>query len=134
MTNPADGVPVVPGRPTEPPSALSAPGPASPRDFAEPPGKGGRGKLVGWLMIALSVFGCIAIVKMVRDGGGRPGESSVYERIETETDCAILQAEFNAANANHARDVSRGRNDLAEIDRSYMEAADTRMREVRCYR
>lgn len=63
----------------------------------------------------------------------RVGHPDVYARIAAQTDCAVLQKEFDAAEANHKRDMERNRVDLAEIDRSYMEAADARMKEVRCY-
>jgi hypothetical protein len=63
----------------------------------------------------------------------RPGNPDVYRRIAKLTDCARLQDEFDTAETNHERDIARGRTDLAEIDTSYMTAADERMQQVGCY-
>jgi hypothetical protein len=63
----------------------------------------------------------------------RPGNAAVYERIAAETDCAELQKEFDTAEANHDRDSGTGKTTAAEIDTSYMEVADARMRAVGCY-
>lgn len=62
----------------------------------------------------------------------QPGAPEVYSRINGLTNCAALQAEFNTAAAAHARDTARGRTDLAEIDTSYMEAAEGRMKTLGC--
>ena len=67
-------------------------------------------------------------------GETRPGYADVYRRIETETDCTKLQAEFDQAWENHKRDKARKRLDLMEIDTSYMDAAADRMEDIGCYR
>lgn len=61
-----------------------------------------------------------------------PGRAEVYDRINALSDCAALQAEFNQADTNHTRDVARG-SDLAEVDLSYMEAAEERMKAIGCH-
>ena len=85
------------------------------------------------VVVAVFVVLVIAasIVTMTRDKP-RPGQRSVYERIDAETDCGQLQREFDTASSNHTRDLGRGRTDLAEIDTSYMEAAHDRMEEIGC--
>ena len=56
----------------------------------------------------------------------------MYSRIEAETDCEILQSEFDTAEANHKRDLTQGAADLDKIDVSYLEAARARMRDLAC--
>ena len=53
----------------------------------------------------------------------RPGNPAVYARIEAETDCAVLQQEFDTAQSGPSTDWKV----------PYMEAADARLREVGCY-
>lgn len=60
-----------------------------------------------------------------------PGNAAVYERINAETDCAKLQAEFDDADTNHKRAVPGS--DQAVWSTSYMVAADARMKAIRCY-
>lgn len=50
----------------------------------------------------------------------------VIDRINSSTDCAALQAEFDRADAN--RSLGSG-----ELSISYMKAADARMKAVGCY-
>lgn len=76
----------------------------------------------------------LGIVLMVANGGGssseRPGTPAVYDRIASETDCAILQGEFDTAEAGHSRAAAGST--AAKIATSYMQAADERMRAVGC--
>lgn len=52
----------------------------------------------------------------------------MYTRIASLTDCAQLQREFDLAEATHQRGGTWG-----PIGTAYMQAADTRMRQVGCY-
>jgi hypothetical protein len=77
-------------------------------------------------------FTALALAGLIAGCGGssepttRPGNPTVYQRIEQTTDCAKLQKEFDTASANHDRT-----GDPASTE--YMAAADDRMREVGCY-
>ncbi len=79
----------------------------------------------------------VALTLVVGCGGNaseeaeRPGEPSVYSRIESETDCAALQEEFDQAMENaEAREPD---DSLREVSLSYAKVADERMNEVGCY-
>lgn len=65
------------------------------------------------------------------DPSTRPGDASVYARIEALTDCVELQREFDIAIANAERLVGQG--EAFEIARGYSDAAYNRAREVGCY-
>lgn len=60
------------------------------------------------------------------------GNPAVYERINSLTDCADLQAEFDTAYAAHYR-AEAGSPD-ADIALDYMKAADTQMVKAGCYK
>lgn len=60
------------------------------------------------------------------------GNPAVYERINSLTDCADLQVEFDTAEAAHQR-AEAGSID-ADIAVAYMKAADTQMVKAGCYR
>jgi hypothetical protein len=62
----------------------------------------------------------------------RPGVAAVYERIESLTDCRALQAEFDQAATNGQRARAAGNLEQSRISTAYMEAADKRMRELKC--
>ena len=68
------------------------------------------------LALALATTGCGQPVA----SSERPTNPSVIERINTETDCAQLQVEFDRAETDHHA--------------NYMKAADARMRALGCYR
>lgn len=61
----------------------------------------------------------------------RPGNPDAYARIESHTDCATLQQEFDQAMALH--EVNEAGTDRAVVATSYAGAADDRMRELGCY-
>lgn len=65
--------------------------------------------LVGWL----------AWTQVSDGGGGQPGSAPAVDRINSETDCAALQGEFDTAERNRHTD--------------YMQVADRRMRSLGCY-
>jgi hypothetical protein len=60
------------------------------------------------------------------------GNPAVYERIAGLTNCESLQREFDTAQVNHRRDLDSGKLDRAEVDTSYMKAANDRMDQVGC--
>jgi hypothetical protein len=77
--------------------------------------------------LAITVAGC---------GGGeseRPGEPSVYDAIEAETDCQTLQESFDRAEVTSKREGGTAQWTWSEIGIAYMKAADERMEEVGCY-
>jgi hypothetical protein len=63
----------------------------------------------------------------------RPGDPAVYARIESMTDCAKLQEQFDLAEATSKREGGPQGATWSEIGIAYMQAADDRMREVGCY-
>ena len=98
---------------------------------SQPPREGGKPPILVYAVAAGVVLVIIlAIVKVASPS--RPGDPSVYTRIDNATDCGQLRREFNTADANHSRDLARGRADLAEISMSYMEAAQARMGQLGC--
>jgi len=104
------------------------PTPAAPR---------GRNKAVLIVFLVALTVAVVGITLAVASAGGdvksRPGSPAVYSRIEGLTSCSELHAEFDTAAANFdSRDRQTCRTDLAEIDRSYMEAANERMDELGC--
>lgn len=96
----------------------------------------------GGLVLALIVIGAVA------GGGGkdtssgtapksdavkeRPGNAVVYQRIEALTDCRALQGEFDTASTNHDRELKSGDVATAKITTTYMEAANDRMKTLKC--
>lgn len=82
-------------------------------------------------MKALPVAMLAGVVLAGCGRSAKPGNQAVYGRIASMTNCAALQAQFNTASANHDRELHRNL-DLAEIDTSYMEAADARMEDLGC--
>jgi hypothetical protein len=60
------------------------------------------------------------------------GNPAVYERIAGLTNCESLQREFDSAQVNHKRDLDSDKLDRAEVDTSYMKAANDRMDQVGC--
>ena len=82
-------------------------------------------RVAAFVLAALTVMACTpGTLATVGPGGeSRPGNPDVYERIESETDCAALQEEFDTAEAGPP----------SEWKVPYMEAADARMRELGCY-
>jgi hypothetical protein len=59
------------------------------------------------------------------------GSQQVYEKIESLTSCAELQAQFDQASQNNALHEPGSKNALATT--GYMVAADQRMKELGCY-
>lgn len=85
-----------------------------------------------WIITAaalLALTGCAATPAAAPTTIGQP---DVYQRISNTTDCAELQAEFDTAEQAHQR-AQRG-STAAAIAVSYMEAANTRMTELGCYK
>jgi hypothetical protein len=82
----------------------------------------------------VAALGCgwLTAIRLFGHGDVRPGSAAVYARIDAETDCEILQDEFDTAQANHKQDLARGAAALDKIDTSYVEAANARMRELGC--
>ena len=74
-------------------------------------------------ILVVTALGCgwFTATRLFGADDTRPGSADVYSRIEAETDCKILQGEFDTAEANHKQDLTRGAADLANIDASYME-------------
>lgn len=66
------------------------------------------------IALGLALVGCSAPAE-----APKAGSESVYQRIESLSDCELLQQEFNTAESH------------SNIE--YMEAADKRMQEVGCY-
>src|SRR5687768_16746255 len=64
----------------------------------------------------------------------RLGAPEVYARIEQETDCKKLQAEFEIAYANWEREKAAGAERVAykKVAASYMDALDNRMKAIGC--
>lgn len=85
--------------------------------------------------VAALVIAALVVLNVLDSGkdSSRPGDPAVYSRIDSLTDCSALQSEFNAADARHGTQVRNHRTEQAEIERSYMEAADGRMRTIGCY-
>ena len=83
------------------------------------------------LIAAACLFAVAVTVAAMVAEEPRPGSESVYERIDSETDCAELQEEFDTA-MGHADRYPPG-DDRRETSLAYAEAADDRMREVGCY-
>lgn len=84
-------------------------------------------------IVVVIIAGIVIIGSAVGGGDSHKGSPAVYNRIKSLTDCAALQREFDTAEANHNRDLTRG-SSLAEIDTDYMKAADSRMKAVGCYK
>lgn len=65
------------------------------------------------------------------DDASRRGDPEVYRRIESLSNCAELQQEFDTAMDNaEAREPG---DDLRAVSIDYAEAADDRMKEIGCY-
>lgn len=62
---------------------------------------------------------------------GRPGNPTVYQRIETTEDCTVLQDEFDTAMENVERYPAGS--PQRDVPMEYAEAADERMRDLGCY-
>ena len=60
----------------------------------------------------------------------QPGSQAVYERIAADTDCTVLQGEFDQAYADH-QTAPKGSNG-ATWTLAYMEAANARMKALGC--
>jgi hypothetical protein len=60
-----------------------------------------------------------------------PGNPAAHDRINSLTDCAALQAEFDTASASFDR-VAKGTAESAAAI-GFMTAADARMKQVGCY-
>ena len=58
---------------------------------------------------------------------------AVLARINSLTDCAELQRQFDTAMDNHELQHQLGNLDMMRITTAYAEAADARMRQVGCY-
>lgn len=67
----------------------------------------------------------------VDDNSEVQGNPDVYERIEAETDCGVLQSEFDQA-MNNAEARQPG-DPLRDISLDYADAANARLEEVGCY-
>ena len=85
--------------------------------------------------LALAVGGAVVVVGLIALGSlsesSKPGNPAVYDRINSETDCDTLQAEFNQAMTNHdALPSGDSRRDWAL---GYAKAADSRMNDLGCY-
>ena len=86
------------------------------------------------IVAAVVIVGGLVVLQLV--GGSspqRPGDPAVYSRIGSLTSCSALQSEFNAADARHGAAIRNGHNDQAEVETSYMQAADQRMRTIGCH-
>jgi len=87
----------------------------------------------------LLIGGAIIIVLILAAIGGlfdsTAGEvhsnPDVYERIGAETDCGVLQAEFDQAMDN--AEARQPGDPLRDISLDYADAADARLEEVGCY-
>lgn len=86
-------------------------------------------KAVVWGLVA--VVAAVLFVAGTLMGDDRPGDPEVYDRIGSLTDCEAVQAEFDTASANNARETPGS--DLAEATLGYMEAAADRLDELGCY-
>jgi len=84
-------------------------------------------------------IGLLLVFSMVRgtlNGGptpapvAQPGSQAVYERIAADTDCTVLQGEFDQAYADH-QTAPKGSNG-ATWTLAYMEAANARMKALGC--
>lgn len=71
----------------------------------------------------------IAIVTPM--AAARP-DPAVLERFAGLTECGELQAEFDVAHQEHAREIGLKRYELARVHTAYMTALHQRMVEVRC--
>lgn len=65
------------------------------------------------------------------DTSGVHGNPDVYQRIEAETDCGVLQAEFDQAMDN--AEARQPGDPLRDISLDYADSADARLEEVGCY-
>jgi hypothetical protein len=76
--------------------------------------------VIAGVVVVAALVGWVAWTQVSDGGGGgRPVVDSVVGRINTETDCAALQGEFDRAQTNRRTD--------------WMQAADARMRAMECY-
>lgn len=75
--------------------------------------------------VAFLITGCGSAVE-INDRTVEGGNPAVYERIETTSDCAVLQSEFDTAMANVDR--YEDGDDRREVPLSYAEAANDRLR------
>lgn len=83
--------------------------------------------------VAVLVIAVLIVANSLQDQP-RPGDPAVYSRIESLTDCSALQSEFDAAEARHGAALRNHRTEAAQVESSYMAAADERMRKIGCYR
>jgi len=61
------------------------------------------------------------------------GRNSVLTRIAAETDCDALLVEFETAFTHHERSIALGKNELAELNTTYVIAATDRLQRLGCY-
>lgn len=90
--------------------------------------------ILGVALVGALIFGCIWAYTGLgpEPASDRPGRDSVYEHINSTTDCTQLQADFNRYEASGRQ--ARERDDLesSEANTAYMGAAERRMRELGC--
>lgn len=95
-----------------------------------------RDTKVGLVTIALVVVGTLGCIGASwwedRTPATRPGDPAIYQLIESSTNCTMLQQEFDAADVRRKAALSRGNNDSAEVNLSYMRAAEDRMSRLDC--
>lgn len=77
-----------------------------------------------WLALVVLLIAC--------EPKPRIGDATVYQRIESTTDCAALQREFDTAMTNVER-LPAG-DERRKVPMSYAEAADKRMEALHCYK
>lgn len=82
------------------------------------------------LIVVLLTAGCNSAPSPTQEKIGNP---AVYQRIANETDCVVLQGEFDQADATSKRPGGPAGTTWLKIGIAYMEAADERMEEVGCY-
>jgi hypothetical protein len=86
--------------------------------------------------VYLTIGGIIAAIAICSTAYTRdddqPGDPAIYSRIDALTDCRALQGELDAAEARHRAAINRADTSHAEVETSYMSAAQERMRQVGC--
>lgn len=79
----------------------------------------------------MALTGCGGDAATDNKPADRPGSAVVYQRIASLSDCSALQEEFDIADAHAESKQDAGL--TANVELSYMAAANDRMREIGCY-
>lgn len=90
--------------------------------------------VVSLVIVALVGVACEQLGDPSVDGGIRPGDPEVYQRIESMEDCDALKSEYLDWIEAAAR-IQQGEDDprrLQRVWRDYADAADARMSELDC--